>query len=71
MSKSYVESSFLYTLWTIPRGQWSDLPIIREIDDAEIQRIKEEAAKTDNVDKNRLKPYQTPISEETMRQIIE
>ena len=68
MSKSKAK----YTLWTIPKSEWSHLPLQdKEISDAEKEEMILFAKKLDNKKLNkRLRPFDTPVTQDTLNKSV-
>ena len=61
-----------YTLWTIPRSEWSQLPL-RDIDISQADKDEMIAfAKTldDSRLEERLRPFNTPVTQETLNKFV-
>ncbi len=61
-----------YTLWTIPKSEWSHFPLHdREISEAEKQQIIS-FAKELNDDRlnDRLRPFDTPVTQDTLNKPV-
>ena len=68
MSKSKAK----YTLWTIPKSEWSRLPLRdKAISDAERQRIIEFAKDLkDERLSDRLRPFDMPVTQDTLSKSV-
>ena len=68
MSKSKAK----YTLWTIPKSEWSNLPLHnKEISEAEKQRIIKFAKELKDERLNdRLRPFDTPVTQDTLNKSV-
>ena len=68
MSKSKVK----YTLWTIPKSEWSHLPLHdKEISDAEKEKMIRFAKELNDERLNdRLRPFDTPVTQDTLNKSV-
>ena len=68
MSKSKVK----YTLWTIPKSEWSHLPLQDiEISEADKNEIISFAKELDDERLNdRLRPFDTPVTQDTLNKSV-
>ena len=68
MSKSKAK----YTLWTIPKSEWSNLSLQdKEISDAEKEEMILFAKKLDDKKLNkRLRPFNTPVTQDTLNKSV-
>ncbi len=68
MSKSEAK----YTLWTIPKSEWSQLPLQdNEISDAEKEEMILFAKNLDDKKLNkRLRPFNTPVTQDTLNKSV-
>ena len=57
-----------YTLWTIPKSEWSQLPLPGiEISEADKQELISFAKNLDDERlKERLRPFETPVTQDTL-----
>ena len=68
MSKSKVK----YTLWTIPKSEWSHLPLQDiEISEADKKEMISFAKELDDERLNdRLRPFDTPVTQDTLNKSV-
>lgn len=61
-----------YTLWTIPKSEWSHLPLQdKEISDTEKEEMILFAKNLDNKKLNkRLRPFDTPVTQDTLNKPV-
>ena len=65
-------SEVKYTLWTIPKSEWSHLPLQDiEISEAEKNEMISFAKELDDERlKDRLRPFDTPVTQDTLNKSV-